>query len=400
MNVPFHIAKRYLFSKKSHNIINIISVIAVIGITFSTAALIIILSAFNGLEGLVSDLYNSFDSDIEISLKEGKTFDKNIFPIKDVSALDEVEHFTNVIEEVVMLKHRDNWITCNIKGVDSSFVQMSKLDTFLVEGSENIFANNRPEALIGLGIQSQLGVPSDDIFDNVMTVSGLLRDKKIKRNSTPFKQKQIHNIGVFSIGPDFDFKYVITPIDFASDLLNYKDEITGIELNLKSGTDHDDFKKQLQKIIGDDFEIKTLYEQNELVYNVHKLEKWFIYIILTFVLLLASFNILASLAMLIIDKKKDIYILKSMGANETDIRKIFFYQGSLINLSGAALGLALGLFICWLQIEFHLVTLQGAILDYYPVEIKLLDVLTISVTVLVIGITSSYLPVRHFLKKY
>ena len=400
MNVPFHIAKRYLFSKKSHNIINIISGIAVVGITFSTAALIVILSAFNGLEGLVSDLYNSFDSDIEITLKEGKTFDKKLFPLEEIKALEEVEYTSNIVEEVVMLKHRDNWVTCNMKGVEPSFMEMAQLDTFMVDGIENIFEHQRPEAIIGLGIQSQLGVSSDDVFDNLMTVSGLLRDKKIKRNSNPFKQKEIHNIGVFSIGPDFDFKYIIAPIDFASDLLNYEDEITAVELNLKAGVSHDEFKTKLQTIVGEDFDIKTLYEQNELVYNVHKLEKWFIYIILTFVLLLASFNILASLAMLIIDKKKDIYILKSMGANDTDVRKIFFFQGTMINLSGAIIGLGLGLFVAWLQIKFHLVTLQGAIIDYYPVEIKAGDIAMVGATVLLIGISSSYFPVRYFLRKY
>ena len=371
-----------------------------LGITFSTAALIIILSAFNGLEGLVSDLYNSFDSDIKITLKEGKTFDKNKFPFAEIQALEEVTNSSSIVEEVVMVKYHDNWLTANIKGVEASFLEMTQLDSFLMDGAEDIFANERPEAIIGLGIQSQLGVPTDDIFDNVMTISGLLRDKKIKRNSTPFKQKQIHNIGVFSIGPDFDFKYVITPINFASDLLGYQNEITAVELNISENVSHELAKEKIQHIVGEDFKVETLYEQNALIYNVHRLEKWFIYIILTFVLLLASFNILASLAMLIIDKKKDIYILKSMGANDTDVRKIFFLQGSMINFSGAIIGLTLGLVVCWLQIQFHLVTLQGAIIDYYPVEIKWLDVLTIGATVLVIGITSSYLPVRYFLKRY
>ena len=400
MNFPFHIAKRYLFSKKSHNIINIISGIAVVGITFSTTALIIILSAFNGLEGLVSDLYNSFDSDIKITLKEGKTFDKNLFPEEELKALNETAFYTSVIEEVVMLKHDENWLTANIKGVEESFLSMSQLDTFLTEGHMDIFSNERPEAIIGLGIQSQLLVPSDDIFDNVITVSGLLREKKIKRNTSPFKQLKIHNIGVFSIGPDFDFKYMVAPINFASELLDYKDEITAVELNLKEGISHDLAKQKIQAIVGNDFEVKTLYEQNAVIYNVHRLEKWFIFIILIFVLLLASFNVLASLAMLIIDKKKDIYILKSMGVNENDVRKIFFLQGSMINFSGAIIGLALGLVVCWLQIKYHLITLQGAIIDYYPVEIKGWDVLTICLTVIVIGITSSYFPVRYFLKKY
>lgn len=400
MNFPFHIAKRYLFSKKSHNIINIISGIAVVGITFSTAALIIILSAFNGLEGLVSDLYNSFDSDIKITLKEGKTFDKNLFPEQEIKALNEVAFYSNIIEEVVMLKHGENWVTTNIKGVDSTFLEMTQIDSFLTEGTTDIFNKNFNGAMIGLGIQSQIGVPSDPIFDNTLIVSGLLRDEKIKRNSNTFKQKPIQNVGVFAISPDFDFKYIVTPIDFAADLLDYKDEISMVELNLKPNIDHDNAKQKIQQIVGADFEVKTFYEQNEIVYNVHKLEKWFIYIILTFVLLLASFNILASLAMLIIDKKHDIYILKSMGANENDIRKIFFYQGSLINFSGAIIGIVLGLLVAWAQIEFHLVTLQGAIIEYYPVEVKIEDVLIILLTVITIGISSSYFPVRYFLKRY
>lgn len=401
MNVSFYIAKRYLFSKKSHNIINIISAIAVVGITFSTAALMIILSAFNGLEGLVSSLYNSFDSDIKITLNEGKTFNRDAFPEEELQNLPEIAFYTNVIEEVVMVKHKDNWTTVTMKGVEPVFVEMTTLDTFMVEGKADIFAEKSPSAIIGVGVQAQLGVPTDDIFDNRIMVSGLQRNEKFRRtNSSAFKQKPIANIGVFSLGPEFDYKFMVVPLSFAAEILDYDSEISSIELNLKENIDHDEAKAKIQTLLGEDFKVETLYEQNQAVYNIHKIEKWFIFIILTFVLLLATFNILASLAMLIIDKKHDITILKTMGAQEGDVQKIFFYQGILINLSGAIIGLTLGLLVCWLQMEFHLVKLHGAIIDYYPVVVKFSDVGLILFTVGLIGITSSYFPVRYFLKKY
>ncbi|MFP5471162.1 MAG: FtsX-like permease family protein [Bacteroidia bacterium] len=398
MNFPFHIAKRYLVAKKSHNIINIISAIAVVGILFSTAALVIILSAFNGLEGLVSNLYNSFDSDIKIELKEGKTFAANLFPENELKNIPEIAHYSKIIEEVVLLKHNDNWVTLNIKGVEPSFLEMTKIDSFLIEGEPKLF---KPQgALIGLGTQSQLGVSTNELMGNTLEVNALQRDKKIRRNdASAFNKAFIPLNGIYSISPDFDFKNVITPIDFASEVLGYDNEISAVEVDVKSNANHDDVKEKLEKLLGENFSVKTFYEQNEIIYSVHKIEKWFIYIILVFVLLLASFNILASLAMLIIDKQKDLNILRTMGANEQNIRKIFFYQGVMINLSGALLGLLLGLFVCWLQIEFHLVTLTGSIIDYYPVIIKPLDVALITLTVIVIGVTSSYLPTRYFLSK-
>jgi lipoprotein-releasing system permease protein len=398
LNFPFYIAKRYLVSKKSHNIINIISAIAVVGILFSTAALVIILSAFNGLEGLVSNLYNAFDSDIKIELKEGKTFNSDLFPDDKLINISEISNYSKIVEEVVLLKHHDNWVTINIKGVEPSFMEMAEIDPYLTEGTSTIFKPHG--ALIGMGTQSQLGVSTNELFGNILEVNALQRDKKIRRNSTSaFSKDYIPLNGVYSIGPDFDFKQLVTPIDFAAKVLGYGNEISAVEVNVKEAKHIDNVKEQLENSLGEDFSVKTFYEQNEVIYSVHKLEKWFIYIILVFVLLLASFNILASLAMLIIDKQKDLNILRSMGANEGNIRKIFFYQGVMINLSGALLGVGLGLLVCWLQIEFHLVKLQGAIVDYYPVVINPVDIVLIALTVLAIGVTSSYLPTRYFLSK-
>jgi lipoprotein-releasing system permease protein len=366
---------------------------------FSTAALVVILSAFNGLEGLVSNLYNSFDSDIKVELKEGKTFHSELFPSQQISELDAVANFSKIIEEVVLVKHHDNWVTITIKGVEPSYLNMIEVDDFLVEGNTQLF-KPAPSALIGMGTQSQLGVSTNELFGNMLEVNALQRNQKIKRtNASAFKKEFIPLAGVYSIGPDFDYKQMLTPIGFASKILDYGEEITGIEINLIEGANHNKVKASIQEILGENFSVKTFYEQNEIIYSVHKLEKWFIYIILVFVLLLASFNILASLAMLIIDKHKDLNILRSMGASENNIRKIFFYQGLMINLSGALLGLVLGVVVCWLQIEFHLVKLTGAIVDYYPVEVKSLDILLIALTVLAIGITSSYLPTKYFLRR-
>lgn len=393
MNTPFYIAKRYLFSKKSHNIVNIITGISVFGIFISTAAMVIVLSAFNGIEGLVQDLYSSFDPDIKITLKEGKTFTIGSEQLKEIKKIDGIRSVSQTIDEVVLLKKGENWVTATMKGVDQNFLQQSIPDSIMTEGFPVVKEGGVEYALLGYGVQNMLQVSSNPQYNNTITVYGLKRSEKLNRNNKDaFEPRLITVGGVFSINPDFDNKYVLVPIDFASSILGYQNEITALEIAVNSDSDPDLIKEQISPVLGQNFNIKTRYEQNELVFKTNETEKWMVFLILGFILLLSTFNIIASLTMLILDKEKDIQTLSSLGAPYSQIKKVFIYEGLLVNFLGAILGIGVGLGVSIIQIKFHIITMANSVVDYWPMIIKPIDVVLIFITVLVIGFTSSYLP--------
>jgi lipoprotein-releasing system permease protein len=397
---PFYIARRYLFSKKSHNIINVISMISVVGVMVSTAAMVIILSAFNGFEGVVEGLYTSFDSDLKVELKEGKSFNEFEVPFDEIESLQGLKNITKVIEEIALIKHEDRWVTCTMKGIEEKFLQETGIDSMMIEGFLDLGDENGGLAIIGYGIQSRLGVTADPRFIDIVSVHGLVRTKKIKKTNQAFNTKSIPIGGVFAINPEFDEKYFIVPLNFASEILEYENEYTGFELNCIEGVSVENMKETLEKMIGSDFEVKTYFEQNSLLYQTHQSEKWMTFVILTFILVLSSFTLIASLTMLVIDKKNDIYTLSSMGATRGKIKRIFFIEGMLINLVGALLGLAIGYGICWGQQTFHWVELGGAIVPYYPIDMQFGDFVLILCTLLIIGMVATFFPVSYLIKRH
>ena len=400
MNTPFYIAKRYVFSKKTHNAINIISLISVFGIFVSTAAMVIVLSAFNGIESLVQDLFSSFDPAIKITVKTGKTFAPKLVPLSELQEIEGVDKISQTIEEVTMLKHGDQWITATLKGVDSNFFEVCNIENTLTEGTSILNNNNIEGAIIGLGIQNKLQVTSDPAYSNTITAYGLLRTEKISRNNKKaFKPLFLNINGVFSINPEFDNQYIITSISFAQQLLELQDEITSIEIGLKENANANKVKKSIQKLLNSNFEVKTRYEQNELMFKTNQTEKWMVFLILGFILILSTFNIIASISMLLFDKEKDIKTLISLGATQRFIQQIFFLEGLFINLLGGIIGIVTGLIISFLQIKFHFVKLQNSVIDYWPMEIKLEDILLIFITITIVGILSSYLPVKYLIRK-
>lgn len=398
MNFPFYIAKRYLVSKKSHNVINIISWISVLGIAIGTAALIIVLSAFNGLQFLVEDLYASFDPEIKIVAAEGKTFDSNNFPKDKILALDEVKFYTQALEEVALIKYDDKQTVATIKGVEPSFYQMTGLDTLLISGSVSTKENS---LLLGWGVSDKLSL---FVTEGIPYQTQVIVPKRgTKRGLTPqseFYKKMANTTGVFSINPDFDTKYVLADLVFVQSLLKHDNQISSVELGLQENTDWNLLKTKLQEILGENYVVKTRYELNELLFKTNKTEKWITSLILTFILVIASFNIIGSLTMLIIDKKKDIWILKTMGANNKTIRKIFFAEGMLINFLGAFIGMALGALVCWLQMQFSLLKLEGGVVEAYPIAMQLIDFVYVAVIVVLIGLLASWYPVRILTKKH
>lgn len=400
MNTALYIAKRYIFSKKSHSAINIISLISVFGIFISTTAMVIVLSAFNGIEGLVENLFSSFDPSIKITIKEGKTFKEDEIKLDQLTSIEGVYAVSKVIEEITMLKHGDQWITASIKGVDSNFFKVCNIRKAIIEGDTSLISHGFPQTIIGLGIQNKLQVSSDPRYSNTITTYGLLRNKKLsKNNRNAFKPLMINVGGVFSINPEFDNQYIITSIDYAKNLLEYKNTITAIEIGLTENTQASDIKTQIAELIGDQFDVKTRYEQNELIFKTNQTEKWMVFLILGFILILSTFNIIASISMLLFDKQKDIKTLISMGATQQFIQRIFFLEGLFINLLGGIIGIVVGLGICLLQVKFHLVKLQNSVIDYWPIEIEINDLFMVFGTVLTIGVISSYLPVKYLIRK-
>lgn len=400
MNLSLYIARRYLIAKKTHNAINIISWISVISVGIGTFALVVVLSAFNGLEGLVESLFESFDSDIRIESKNAKVFSEEHIDFEQITSIEGVEDYTRVLEEICGVRYKEQQVVATIKGVDESFLSMSNLDSAMIEGDLILEENDIAYAISGYGLASQLGLYLSTSLEN-LSIYTPKRDRISNINPlNSVYRKLIAPGGVFYISPEYDNKYVIVPIDFAQQLLDYKeDKISSIEIKVKNGYDMIAIQKQIASLFDQNsFEVKSRYEFNEIIYKTNKTEKWVTFLILVFIMVLAAFNILSSLSMLIIEKKKDLYTLRSMGAKKHLIRRIFFTEGILINLGGALTGLFLGVIVCLLQQHLGLVRLEGGIVEFYPVILQPLELFYIFLTVLIIGFVTSWYPVRNLTK--
>lgn len=398
MNLPFFIARRYLISKKSHNIINLISGISMVGVAVGTAALIIVLSVFNGFESVVKSLFSVFDPDIEITIVQGKTFHNNQVNEDQIRSLPGVISYTEVVEENALLYYKKQQYLATIKGVDSLYQHNSPLDSLLVTGEMTLQDDSLDFAVPGYGIAYFLDIDMN-APDNLISV--YIPKRKGSITGLPqesFYSKLIRPIGIFSIQQDFDDKYMLVPLRFARRLLDYSDEVTSIELRLAKGADSKSIQQKVAEIVGPDFRVQNRFQQQEVLYKIMKTEKWAVFLILTFILIVASFNVVGSLTMLILDKQKDIGILRSLGARDATIKQIFFLEGLLITLTGAIAGLILGLLVCFLQLKFGLVKLQGGgsfIMDAYPVEMMLTDFIYVFITIALIGSASAWLPVKR-----
>ncbi|MBI9067178.1 MAG: ABC transporter permease [Salinivirgaceae bacterium] len=402
MNFSAFVARRYLFSKKSHNVINIISSISLIGVATGTMALVIVLSVLNGFDDLLKSVFSSFDPDLKITTNLGKVFDPNTAAFDSVKNLSFIEVECGTLEENVLLEYDKRTYPAVIKGVPDSFKDLSGVDTMIRDGEYLLKSGDMSYAIMGSAIAYYLSVGLnflDPIFIYVPKRTG-----RISMNpARAFNKKHIFPKGVFAIQQNIDTKYILVPIDFARDLLSYPLEVTQLELKLKADTDPGDAKEIIQAIIGNGFTIKDRYEQHEVLYRVMKSEKFATYMILTFILLVASFNIIGSLSMLIIDKKNDITTLRSLGLDKDGLRKIFMIEGWLISIGGAIIGLVVGGIICYVQQEFGLLKLNNFgdfLVDAYPVQIRGFDFLVVFITVVTIGLIASWYPVKYFTKRY
>jgi len=366
-------------------------------------ALVIVLSVFNGFDTIVKSLYNTFDPEIKISAAEGKTFTPDAAKIHAIQALPGVAALSEVLEENVLLLYNDRQHIATVKGVDEAFKDVSGLDSMIYDGEMKLKDRNRAYAVVGQGVAYSLGIGLsfiDPLF--IYTI-----DRKARINmSQPeesIRRDFIYPSGIFAIEQDFDSRYIICPIDYVRELLSYQGEVTHLEIKLDPSFPSEEVRKEILTLMGEEFLVKNREQQNELFYKVMRSEKWAIFLILTFILIIASFNIIGSLSMLIIDKKKDIMTLRNMGAGKKLIKRIFLVEGWLISAFGSVFGIFLGTLISWIQQRFGVIKLTGSgsfIIDAYPVQIELLDIGLIWITVLFIGLIAARYPVQQISKKY
>lgn len=402
MKLSLYIARRYLFARKSRNAINIISGISVAGVTVGTMALIIVLSVFNGLEKLVQSIFNTFDPDLKITAVEGKTFSADSARLNLLSEIDGMMAYSLTLEENALLRYGERQYIATIKGVDNNYVIVSGIDSSMWDGEFILKSgSDRPFAVPGIGIARYLGLNIN--FITPLNIYVPRRTGSVTLNpDNAFVRKFIFPSGIFQVEQEYDSKYVYVPLDFARELLDYDTEVSSVEIKIRSDADARKVKKEVESVFDRGFIVQNRYEQQEIFYKVMKSERLAIFFILTFILIIASFNIIGSLTMLIIEKERDIEILKSLGADNNLIQKIFIFEGWLISIIGAIAGVILGFIVCWMQQKYGFIRLQSdsLLMNSYPVLMKIRDFIMVPFTVLLIGYWAAWYPVRFLTKKY
>ncbi|MET1057301.1 MAG: ABC transporter permease [Pedobacter sp.] len=394
MNTALYIARRYLFAKKSTNAINIISTISVLGVFVGSAALIIILSVFNGFEEVVLKMFNTITPQLVIAPAKGKTFDPNTAYFKQLSLNKSIYSYTQVLSENALLRYHDKQSVGLVKGVSTSYLKNKSLDSITIQGKFVIQNSSGANAVIGSAIQNYLMVNTNDPFTQLQIFSPR---KGIRSGSVnpadDFVDLYIPVSGIFEVQQDFD-NIAIVPLSFARQLLQEDKKISSIEINLQKGIDADDFKAMIEEQLGAGFIVKDRIEQNKALYNILGTEKWAVYIILTFILIIAIFNIIGSLTMLVIDKLKDIAILSSLGAGKNLIKRIFLFEGMMITMAGCIFGLLIGLGFCLMQQKFGWIKMSQEnllISNAYPIGLKWKDFVLVFVTVSIFSFMASAL---------
>lgn len=401
MNSSFFIAKRYLFSKKTHNAINIISGISVFGIAVSTAALVIVLSAFNGIEQLVIEINSAFEQDIRIESNQTKTFSREYIPAS-IYEVEGLKNATEVIEEIIIIRNDDRFVIGQLKGVEPQFMEMSEMEAHLADGYPMIQDEFGPLGLIGVKALMDLGGYANPAYGQYDEFTIYVPDKneKIKKTNPDFFDTQKISIcGAFEFNKRIDERVLVVPISYAEDVLNYNNELSAIEMSFESGVDLESKKLELSALLGTGFKVKTHFEQNQLIYQTSQLEKWLIILFLGFVFFMVSFTLVSSITMLVLEKKDNLQTVRSLGASKKQIANIFFYEGLLINFSGLIIGLVLGYGICLLQQQFGLIMLDEELNEIFPVFFKLNDLLLILSITVILGTLVAYLPSRFLIKR-
>lgn len=402
MSFSFRIARRYLFSKKSHNAINIISGISAGGVAIGAMALVCVLSVFNGFESLITTMFSSFDPDFKITLNEGKSFQDNTAEFQRLRQLKSVAYFTEVVEDNALLRYKNKQIPATVKGVSDNFEKMTRIDSIIYDGSFVLNDGAFQRSVLGIGLAGNLGVGAQFIDPIFMYAPRRTSKVNLLRPENSFNQMPTFVSGIFAVKQaQYDEHYVLVSLDFARSLFEYDAHtVTSVELKLKSGVKVEQAQKEIKALLGERFAVKDRYEQQEYLFNIMKIEKWIAYLIISFILLIASFNIIGSLSMLIIDKKDDIQTLRNLGADNVLIRRIFLFEGWMISVLGALIGIGLGTILCLLQENVGLIKLgSNYVVENYPVGTEFSDIALVFCTVLLMGFLAAWYPVKYIRKR-
>ncbi len=394
----FIFAWRYFKAKKSTNAINIIAWVSVTAIAFATAALLVLWSAFNGFEDLVKSLYATFYTDLKVSAVSGKTIQLNGGQIARLRGIPNIRDLSLVAEEKALLQNQDFQAIIEIKGVDSNYVRVTSIEQSLVRGTFSLGDAEYPGAVMGVGIENAVAILSDRAI-NALTIYLPRRGTADLNNPlSSFTESKIIPNGAFAVEQGFDNKYVLTNLDFVRQHLNFgPDEYSGVEIALVNPHLEKTTRKEIEQILGTGYKVQTRYEQNSSLYTVMRLEKYAIFGIFILVLIVAAFNMIGALSMLVLEKQKDIQILQSMGATRNWIQKVFLTEGFVLAGIGSGIGILLAITLCFLQLQFKLIPLEGTsfIIDYYPVKLVFSDFVIVAATVFIIALTASWIPSKR-----
>lgn len=407
MNLSLYIAKRYIFSRKRHQVINIISGVAVAGVALATVAMVCTLSVFNGFQGVVAKQFTAMDPDVKVTVAQGKSFDKNSAAVAQVAALPSVSAVSFSVEDVAMVQYGGRQVMATIKGVDESFCRMSGIGDILYGNGELILYDGiNSYAIMGAELMQQLNCGV--YFTTPLEVFAPNRKGKVNLTipASNFKKAKLLSSGlVFMLNqPKYDAGYIITSDIFAREIFRRgENEVTSMDIKVRDGEDIDEVKENVASILGEGFVVQDRYEQQRDIYKVMQVEKLISYIFLSFILLVACFNIIGSLSMLIIEKRDNMNTLRSLGADTSVISNIFVFEGCIISAAGAVSGVILGLLLCLLQQQFGFISMGGGddfVVSSYPVEVEFADVALVFVTVLAVGFMAVWLPVKALTKRF
>lgn len=406
MNLPLLFARRYFLSSRtaagrSTNAINVITGVSISVIAVVTAAMVVVMSAMNGIGELVDTIYSPFDQDITITAREGKTFPVDAIDVDALRAMPDVQQTSRVIEENVLLRSGGQQAVATLKGVEPQYLAMSRMQDYLFSGKAELAGATGPTAIIGAALKVDLNVPLDDGIFQPLEISAPIRGRKLSTyQQRAFEHAAVAVSGAYTMNMEYDAKYAVVPLSLAAEVLHYDSVLSAVEVQLRPGAKADAVAADLRALLGDAFTVKTRHQKNELMYRTNASEKLFTFIVLVFIALIGAFNLIASITMMMIEKKQDMRTLMGMGATPGTVRRVFFNEGMLIVVLGIIIGLALGIGICWSQRTFGFVALAGSVADRFPVKVELGDLLTIVVTMLAIGLVAAWVPLRSLSQRF
>lgn len=403
MNLSFYIARRYLFSKKSHNAINIISMVSVCGVIVATIALVCALSVYNGFNDLVASLFSNFDPELKVTPRKGKVFDPDAPEVQEMKKLPGIASFSEVLQDNALIRYGDRQGVAMLKGVDENYERLTRIDSILIDGTFRLKDEIVSYANAGIGLAFSLGINAG--FVSPMEIYAPKRDERVNmaNPASSFNMEYAYIGSVFRTDQQvYDDSYLIVPLSLARSLFDYEREVSAIELKV-SGRDVDGVKKEVRRVLGDAYVVQDRFEQQEASFKMMQVEKWMTFLILTFILAIALFNVVGSLSMLMIEKQDDARTLRNMGADDGLIRWIFLFEGWMISGLGALIGIVIGVALCLLQQTFGFIQLGEAsgtfIIDAYPVRVVPSDILAVFLTVVAIGFLAAWYPVHYLSKK-